>query len=361
MIRKLLTLVLAVAVIVSMVVGGCVKPSSTPTPQKPVELSFAHEMPAMHPINTKVFQPWIDEIEKATNGKVKIINYPGQTLLKSGEVYDGVVDGLADIGYDAVTHNAGRFPVAELFMLPGVQFNNASAATAVVWDSYNELKPLQEEFSQTHVLFMFDGGPCCLMTQSPVRTLEDLKGMPIRATSTNVKTIEALGASPVPMPMPDSYEALHKGVVKGDLSMPDVLETWKHAEVINYVTWTPYLFNVCFYTVMNLDKWNSLTDDEKNVFTTASENLIVKYGPLVSGWQKEGLEFALDKGVKVIYLPEDEKARWIERVKPIQEGAMKHLDELGLGNEGRQTLDTIFQLCEKYNKIYPSMKEELGQ
>ena len=66
--------------------------------------------------------------------------------------------------------------------------------------------------------------------------MEDLKGMKIRGTGTSIKVVEALGATPVAMPQPETYDALQKGVVDGLVSPIETLKGWKFAEVIKSTT-----------------------------------------------------------------------------------------------------------------------------
>ena len=77
-------------------VSGCGQTASAPTETKSqsVELKLAHFFPATHPAEKELIQPWAKAIETATEGRVKITSYPGQTLLQADAVYDGVVNGI---------------------------------------------------------------------------------------------------------------------------------------------------------------------------------------------------------------------------------------------------------------------------
>jgi len=83
-------------------------------------LRLAHFFPATHPAETVLVKGWSDAITAATNGKVKISSYPGESLLKAADIYNGVVEGVNDIGLSCFAYTPGRFPVLESFELPGV-------------------------------------------------------------------------------------------------------------------------------------------------------------------------------------------------------------------------------------------------
>ena len=79
--------------------------------EEPIKLSFANFFPPSHFTNTVQFPNWIKDIEQATGGRVKITNYPGQTLLSGREMFDGVVQGTADLSHGSTGYSRGRFPV----------------------------------------------------------------------------------------------------------------------------------------------------------------------------------------------------------------------------------------------------------
>ena len=165
----------------------------------------------------------------ATGCRIKITSYPGETLLKGPEIYEGVVSGIADIGLSAFFYTRGRFPVLEAFELPGIVYQSSYDASKVAWAGIKELNP--QEVQDTHLMFVLATGPGDLFTTRPVEKLADLKGMKIRAAGLSADTLALLGATPEAMPQPDAYEALARGLVDGNLAPLEVLQGWRHAEV----------------------------------------------------------------------------------------------------------------------------------
>jgi len=70
--------------------------------------------------------------------------------------------------------------------------------------------------------------------------------MEIRCYGLSAKTLSALGASPVAMAQSEAYESLSKGVVKGNLGRGSV-KRMKQAEVTEYITKTPFLYNTAVF------------------------------------------------------------------------------------------------------------------
>ena len=83
----------------------------------PVTLTYSNFFPPTH-IQSKLAEAWCQEVEKRTNGAVKVQYYPGQTLTKANQCYDGVVQGLSDIGFSVFAYTRGRFPVMAAVDLP---------------------------------------------------------------------------------------------------------------------------------------------------------------------------------------------------------------------------------------------------
>lgn len=314
------------------------------------DLKLAHFFPAAHILETDYFPRWANEIKEATDGQVIITSYPGETLLKASEMYDGVVNGIAEIGFSCFSYTRGRFPLLEVFELPGLLYENSKVAGKVAWEGVKELNP--EEVQDTKLMMVFATGPGNLFTKKPVRSLDDLKGMEIRATGLSAKTLEALGAVPVAMPQSDTYEALSKGVIQGNLAPNEVLDGWGHAEVTEYVTLTPFLYNTLFFLTMNLDTWNSLPPDLQSTIEQINEKYHEEV--FIGAWDficDRGLKYAIEEtGHEIINLSEDETARWIELLKMIQDNFVTDQEAKGL--PGREALDLTKKLADKYNEIF---------
>lgn len=314
-----------------------------------IELTLAHFFPGTHPAETELVQGWSKEIEKATDGKIKIVSYPGGTLLSAPDIYNGVVDGVADIGLSCFAYTRGRFPVLEAFELPGIVYKNSKVASKVAWEGIKKLNP--EEVQDTKLMMVITTGPGDLFTKVPVKTLDDLQGLEIRATGLSAKTIKQLGGTPVAMAQSEAYEALSKGIVKGNLSPVEVLKGWRHAEVTSYLTRTPFLYNTLFFVTMNKDKWNSLSDDTQEAILEVNNKFFEETA--IGLWDRqneEALKWAVEEeGIEILELSEEEAKLWKEKVTPIQEEFTEKMKEKGIEQD---VLQVVKDLAEEYNAKY---------
>jgi TRAP-type C4-dicarboxylate transport system substrate-binding protein len=307
-------------------------------------LTYSNFFPPTH-IQSKLAENWCQEVEKRTEGRVKVQYYPGQTLTNAKQTYDSVVDGIADIGYSALAYTRGRFPVMSAIDLP-FGYPSGIAATAAANDLFKKFKP--EEFKDTELMYIHGHGPGFIHTKGKaVHKLEDLKGLKIRSTGMSAQVVEALGGTPVPMPMPECYQSLQKGVVDGSAYPLEANKGWKLGEVTDYATCAyPAAYTTSFFIVMNKDKWKALDAKDQAIITAINEEWAVKHGEAWDSSDMEGIRFFMQQGNTMIGLDPKESERWGQAVAPLIEEYSKDLDKKGLN--GKSVIETIRATLQKY-------------
>ena len=279
-----------------------------------IKLSYSTHFPAQH-AQCKAAVDWANEIEKRTGGKVKISVFPGGTLTQLPHLYDGVVKGISDIGFGIFAISRGRFPVMAALDLP-VGYPTGMVATRTVHEFAKAVKP--KELEDVKVLYLHAHGPGVLFTKKPVRTLEDVKGMKIRATGTSARVVEALGGVPVALPIGGTYEALQKNIAEGNFAAMEALKGFKLAEVVKYVTKLSSVgYTTTFFVVMNKEKWNALPGDIQKVFEQVSEEWVAVHGKIWDDTDEEGISFAKSKGNEIIEQSEAESEKWTQAVASV--------------------------------------------
>lgn len=293
-----------------------VAPVGNAASDKPIELSYANFFPPTH-VQSQLPESWCREVEKRTDGKVKITYYPGGTLLTGPKIFAGVVDGIADIGTSVLGYSRGVFPAMEAIDLP-IGYPNGMVATKVINAFYEEFKP--KAFNRVKPLYFHAHGPGILHSKKPVHTLEDIQGMKIRSYGFNAKMTSALGGVPVSMSQSGVYEALQKGVADATFSPAEVLKGWKQAEVIKATTLCYSVgYTAGFFVVMNKDKWESLPADVQKVIEEVSKEWVAKYGPAWDKSDEEGLAFSKSLGNEIIPVSPEESAKWAAAVAPVMD------------------------------------------
>jgi len=311
-----------------------------------VTLTYSNFFPPTH-IQSKLAEEWCKEVEKRTGGEVTVQYFPGQTLTKADQVYDGVVNGISDMGLALFAYTRGRFPVMEVVDLP-LGYPNGTVATQVVNDVYRELKP--KELDDVQVMYLHAHGPGLVNTRNKeVKTMADMKGLKFRATGFAAKVVQALGGTPVAMPMPDTYPSLQTGVVDGALYPVEAQKGWKLGEVTKFtVESLSMAYTSSFFVVMNKAKWAAISPASQKAIEEINAEWIAKTAAAWDESDEEGKKFFLEKGGKIVTLSAEESGKWKEAVKPvIAEFVTASKDK---GFDGQKALDVTLQALAKHSK-----------
>jgi TRAP-type C4-dicarboxylate transport system substrate-binding protein len=287
---------------------------------------------------------WKKEVEKRTGGKVAIDTFPGGTLLGAKNMMDGVIAGEADIGCLCMAYQPGRFIVTNATSLP-LGIPNARVGSLVLWDLYQKYRP--EAFSDVKVLTMFTTAPSNIMSKVPVRNLEDIKGLDLRASGGAAQILKAWGANQIGMPMSATPEALQKGVVKGLFSSLEVMKDFKFAEICGYATITDTVIYP-FAVVMNIDRWNALPKEIQEVVMELRGEQALWTGDYMDNHVKDSIQWSeKNYQVEFIKLSQKEKTKWDGRLKNITEQWIA--DKKAKGYPAEQIVEDIKVLIKKHS------------
>ncbi|MBM9603607.1 TRAP transporter substrate-binding protein [Desulfopila inferna] len=302
-----------------------------------VTLTYSTFFPPTH-IQAVTSENWCKEVEKRTDGRVKIQFFPGQTLTRAPQTYEAVTDGIADIGVAALAYTQGRFPVMASLDMP-LGYPSGVVATKAANALFEKMEPV--EFDSTKVMYFHGHGPGYIHTRKvPVKKLEDLKGQRIRSTGMSANIATALGGTPVSMAMPDTYQSLQRGVVDGSFHPAETNKGWNMGEVVSYMTIAkPAAYTTTFYVVMNKSKWNKISPEDQKVIEEINKEWALKHGEAWDSSDEEGMVFFKDKGGTVITLDDAESERWATAVRPVIDNYIKTLDDMKI--DGANVFDFI--------------------
>ena len=308
--------------------------------EKVVTLKLANFFPPDNKIAVAMDQ-WCKEVEKRTNGTVKITQFAGGTLTPPTQTYISVTRGVADLGLSFFSYTMGRFPLMEVLDLP-LGYRSGYVGNKLANEFFKKFKP--KELDDVKVMFLMTSPPHMLFAKKPVKNLEDLKGLKIRSTGTSSKVVEALGGAPVAMPMSDAYDALSRGVAQGIIGPYEPMKGFRLAEVVDNSVEYGTAYVGSNYVVMNKDKWNSLPANTQKIIEQLNVEWVEKMGKLWDELDKEGKDVFLQKGGKVVVLTKEENARWAARLRPMLDEYVKNMKAKGLPGE------EALKFCQDYLK-----------
>jgi len=176
--------------------------AASPARAQDVTLKVHFFLPSTSFASTLFIQPWCEKIAKDSGNRMKCQMYPSMQLGGTPpQLFEQVRDGVADVVWTLPGYTAGRFPSVEAFELP-FMMQNPEATSKALWD-YVQVHSANEFKDVKPLAFHVHGDGVFHMTNKPVKTMADLKGLKLRApTRMTNKFIAMLGATPVSMPVP---------------------------------------------------------------------------------------------------------------------------------------------------------------
>lgn len=226
-------------------------------------LRVSNWLPPTHLITTDILQVWATNVEKETDGRVKVQIIPA--LGKPEAHFDLVRKGVADVAMSVDAYTADRFKLPDAAKMPFIA-DDATTATVAYWRIHQRHFAKYGEFEGVKLLTLWTHGPGYLhTTNKAVKSLEDAKGLKIRASGGIAQKVAvALGVSPVFAPASQAYEMLSNGVVDGVLFNNESIPAFKIDKILKHALVVPGgLYRDTHYVVMNQKKFDALSAEDR--------------------------------------------------------------------------------------------------
>ena len=316
-----------------------------------VTLRLHQFLPPQATVPSKAIDPWIEQVESQSNGRIDIEHYPAMQLGgKPPALFDQAREGVVDIVWTVLGYTPGRFDKTEAFELPFMV--TTGEATSRAFSEYVG-EHAMDEFADVKPLVLHTHGPGLLHIRGEgVRALDDMEGLKLRGpTRVITDMLERLGASAVGMPVPAVPEALSKGVIDGAVIPWEVTVPLKVPELVD--THTGFqgdrgLYTATFAMVMNKDSYADLPDDLKQVIDDNSGvEAAALFGRAMDEGDKVGLKKAKATENEIIMLGSEETARWREAAQPTIDAWIESMNEEG--HDGQALVDRARALVAKHS------------
>ena len=297
--------------------------------------------------------PWAEKIEKDSKGRIKVHVYPSMQLGgKAEQLMTQVRDGVVDVAWALPGFTPGVMPKLEIFELPFL--HRSTNATVRSLQEYVP-KHMKKDFEPYHVLLVHCHAGALFMTKDPINKVEDFQGMKLRAYSrTNAWILEALGAAPLQVALPELAPMLSKGTVTGSILPYEIAPSVKMQDLTEYFTTLappqPRLSTAIFTFLMNKAKYENLPPDLKKVIDDNSGANLVDLA--IKTWDQ--IELDGEKVMhtkpknKFVQLSAEETVKFKKRVQPVFDRFRKLLDDGG--DDGAKILAEVEALEAKYSK-----------
>ena len=261
------------------------------------------------------------QVEKYTNGKVKVkVFWPGQ-LVKAREALDPLKSGMIDGFSGSMIYFAGVMPEINVHWLPFIWGSPDEAKDILLNKGYHKI--LAEALAKHNVTFLssISVATMGLLTKFPVSKLEDLAGKKIRANGLEAFIVETLGGAASAIPGAEQYMALQRGTVDGTDFPWYALEKYKLYEVLDHVIAPAFHTPALVELVINSKTLASLPPDQQAAVKKAALDAMEQSFVNSAKYDADAVEFAKTKNVKIMTLAPEEVDRWRAKLKPLYEQA----------------------------------------
>ena len=228
-------------------------------------LVYASPYAPSHPFS-RADQIWMAHVEAASGGSLRIRPVWSGALLSSEHSMTELRHGLADIGLITPIYTKGG---THLIRIQSGFYSGITTMSGqlALYRCLQQASPQFDTEMQGLRVLAVQGGslPGIITVSRQVNTLNDLRGLRLRAPAELLGVLEDLGADPVNMPMGDVYSALAKGVIDGVVAPLDTFRALHFGEVADFYAQLLIPRGAYPARAINLDSWSGLTTAQQEV------------------------------------------------------------------------------------------------
>ena len=306
---------------------------------EPIQLDLGNWTPSTHHLAINAFEPWKKIVEQKTQGRVKVNVQHGGVLGTSKATLNDVKGGVYHVGLIAASYYYDT-PLFKLVIgeLPFAISSPLVGARVMTEFADKHGKDVFDTLNVKNMGILSTDGYAMFSTK-PIRRIEDLKGMKLRAVGKGwVQIAKEWGAVPTPMATEEGYTALERGTLDIFQVSPTSGIGYKYHEPAPYVTQLAapvvigaMIMNKAFYAKLPADL-KKLFDEELN---PALMNLINEsYEKGANGSYDKMREIFKAKGKgEVIALSPEEKAKFVKPTEPEWAAWVKEANKRGYPGE----------------------------
>jgi TRAP-type C4-dicarboxylate transport system substrate-binding protein len=317
-------------------------------------LVYANSLARTHVQFGVMADEWINQIQRATNNRVRIRHVPGGALLRLENMIEGLRGGVADIGVTNVSNFAGQLPItATLAGTADLRLGNQVDAVGLArihLRLLEEFPQITQEFRDAGLLPLvwiptFTFG---LISREPITRLEDLRGRKIRAFGPNLpRILTAAGATPLSVAVGEVYTSLQTGVIDAAMTDPPNMVTSRWYEQARHVFTTGPRFGaqtlgVGVAYIINLNSWNRISAEDQRAITALSREVTLSAGQRMQETGEAALRELAEKGVTIRHLSAAETETLAGQAPDFSRVAEERMNELG--RPGTQIMNRYRQL-----------------
>lgn len=335
---KTITKLLVLLLLGVLILAGCAPSSRARQEKWTIRLSNGLAVNAYQ--NTELLPSFAKEIQEKTGSKVTVELYPAGQLFGHIETVNALAQGGVEMGFVSLNHFSG-YSRALAFNDYAFLVNDIDA-----WvNNYDETFKMVDQILTAKgmkLLALVPYSSTVIVSRKPIEKPEDAKGLRIRGISDPFfDCIKAWGGVPAAMTPEEAYDAMSKGALDGLMTGWDSVKARRFYEVASCVS-GPTAASI-WAIVTNLNYWQSLPEDVRQVIQQAANNAKEKGIVDQKKVDAEAIEFLKSKGMRVKVFTAQEVQVWRQATKSAYDLYLQRATEAGEGEIAKKILDTYLK------------------
>jgi tripartite ATP-independent transporter DctP family solute receptor len=311
--RKVLAF--SVLAVVLVVFAGCgEKGGDAAGGEEKLILKLGHVLPNDHPVHlAMVFMG--EKMKEKSGGLIELEIFESGQLGDESDMLDQVQMGSLTMTKSSVAPMEQNVPIMGVFSVPYIFRDREHFWKVLDSDIGKEMLEAGVGAGMRGVCFYDSGSRSFYTTDKPILTPDDLVGMKIRVmkSATAMEMMNALGASPTPIPFSELYTSLSQGIVDGAENNPPTFSSTKHFEVCKHYSLDEHTM-VPDILLMSEAKWKSLSDEQRRIIQESADESSVYQRELWAAATEKSLDAVKAAGIEVHY---PDKAPFVAKLKDL--------------------------------------------
>ena len=284
--------------------------AAMPASAQQLTIRFAWYMPP-HTATANQGNLIAKNIEKLSNGQIKVETYPSGSLLKESTMAQGIANNTVNMGIMAIHWWSNQEPALEFDTIPFLLKDPKQLLPALHGQVGQDINAILNKHGVEVAGWGFYGyAESYANIKHPIKVPSDLKGLKMRSEGKlNAQVLKKEGAIPVAIDSAEVYTALQRGTLEGAVSGLSSIVGRKWYEVCKYITAIQYV-PLIYPAQVNAKWWHGLTDQQRSIISKAiSESEPVNVGEINKLFEEE-IETAKKAGDQVYRPTEADLKKW---------------------------------------------------
>lgn len=259
------------------------------------------------------------KVEEASHGSIAVDIYPSEQLGKAADSLNMVKNGIADEAFTAAAYHLDQIPLSAAWNMP-LRLEHERIVEAR-WAAAHEEGPFVEEMREAGLVPLFlSASPNYEIstTDTPLESLEDLRGLQIRVSSeTDKQIMDSAGATGITGASSELYEMLERGVVDGTVFHYGSFDSSGIDTLMENGTSNLSLPGPIVGSFTTQERWDELTEEQQQVIYEAARAASAEASDAIRQEVEDELPGLVEAGLEISEWPEEDVDEFYAGLEPI--------------------------------------------